>query len=63
MKPQQKTDANVPPGTRPPAYVVELWVSEQLRDRTQRNGRSLAEALQLEEAQRQPDEPELEAEP
>jgi lambda repressor-like predicted transcriptional regulator len=63
MKPQQQTDAGPTAGTRPPAYVVELWVSEQLRDRAQRNGRSLAEALQLEDAQRQPGEPDLEAEP
>jgi hypothetical protein len=63
MKPQQQTDPDVPPGTRPPAYVVELWVSKLLRDRTQRNGRSLAKALQMEDAQRQPDEPDLEAEP
>jgi hypothetical protein len=63
MKPQQQTDAGPSTGTRPPAYVVELWASEQLRDRTQRNGRSLAEALQLEYAQRQPGEPDLEAEP
>jgi hypothetical protein len=63
MTPQQPTDADVLPGTRHPAYVVELWVSEQLRDRTQRNGRSLAEARQLEDAQGQPGEPDLEAEP
>jgi DNA-binding CsgD family transcriptional regulator len=63
MKPQQQTDAGPSAGTRPPAYVVEMWVSEQLRDRNQRNGRSLAEALQLEDAQRQPGEPDLEAEP
>jgi hypothetical protein len=52
-----------PPGTRPPAYVVELWVNEQLRDRIQRTGRSLAEALQAEDAQRELGEPDLEAEP
>jgi hypothetical protein len=43
--------------------VVELWVSEQLRDRIQRNGQSLAEALEVEDARREPGEPDLEAEP
>jgi hypothetical protein len=33
------------PGHRP-GYVIVTWVSEQLRDRIQRNGASLAEALQ-----------------
>jgi DNA-binding CsgD family transcriptional regulator len=61
---QQQHDPDRPPGTRPPAYVVELWVSDQLRDRNQRNGRSLAEALQPPEvAQRELGEPDLEAEP
>jgi hypothetical protein len=37
------------------------WVSEQLRDRVQRNGASLAEALQAGKKQdREPVQPELE---
>ena len=63
MKPQRQTDPDPTPGTRPPAYVIELWISDQLRSRFQRNGQSLAEAHQLEDAQRQPGEPDLEAEP
>jgi hypothetical protein len=63
MKLQRQTDDGSPPGTRPPAYVVELWVSEQLRDCIQRNGRSLDQALQAAEAQREPGEPDLEVEP
>jgi hypothetical protein len=59
MKPQQP-DVGPPPGARPPTYVVELWVSEQLRDRLQRNGQSLAE---VEDARRESGEPDLEAEP
>jgi hypothetical protein len=31
---------------RPPEYVVEAWVSEQLRDRIQRNGTSRAQPPQ-----------------
>ena len=41
-----KDDDGHPPTGRPPEWVVVTWVSEQLRDRIQRNGRSLAEALQ-----------------
>jgi len=51
------------PGTRPPEYVIVTWVSEQLRDRIQRNGKSLAEALQAPDTQKSPPEAELEAEP
>ena len=51
------------PGTRPPEYVIETWVSERLRDRIQRNGTSLAEALQATDTQKRPPEAELEAEP
>jgi plasmid maintenance system antidote protein VapI len=63
MKPQRQADAAVPPGTRPPAYVVELWVSEQLRDRIKSNSKSLAEALQVADEQVCPGEPDFEAEP
>jgi hypothetical protein len=41
MKSQRQNDAGPPSGTRSPAYVVELWVSEQLRDRIQRPGQPL----------------------
>jgi hypothetical protein len=61
---QHQRDPGPPPGTRPPAYVVELWVSQQLHDRTQRNSRSLAEALEAEvPPDRRPGEPDFEAEP
>jgi hypothetical protein len=60
---EHQRDPGPPPGTRPPAYVVELWVSEQLRDRLHRNGHSLTDALQMQDAQREPGEPDLEAEP
>ncbi len=60
---QQQREPNPPPGTRPPAYVVELWVSEQLRDRIQRNGWSLAEALRIADERPEQGEPDLEAEP
>ena len=47
MKPPQGKAAGHPqePGRRP-EYVIVTWVSAQLRDRIQRNGASLAEALQ-----------------
>jgi hypothetical protein len=49
-----KDDDGHPPTGRLPEWVVVTWVSEQLRDRNQRNGRSLAEALQ---AGTKPDSP------
>jgi hypothetical protein len=49
-----KDDDGHPPTGRPPEWVVVTWVSEQLRDRIQRNGRSLAGALQ---AGTKPDSP------
>jgi hypothetical protein len=60
---QQQPDPGPPPGTRPPAYLVELWVNQQLRDRTQRNGPSLGEALEAPGPQDRPGEPDFEAEP
>jgi hypothetical protein len=43
--------------------VIELWVNQQLSDRTQRNSRSLAEALEAQGQQDRPGEPDFEAEP
>jgi hypothetical protein len=40
-------DASHPQGTsRPPEYVIEAWISEQLRDRIQHNKTSRADPLQ-----------------
>jgi hypothetical protein len=33
MKRPRQPDPSPPPGTRPPEYVIELWVSPQLSDR------------------------------
>jgi hypothetical protein len=44
MKPSPRCDASPLPGTRPPEYVIELWVSPQLRERIQRTGAAAAEA-------------------
>ena len=63
VKQPQDRDAGHTPGTRPPEYVIELWVSKQLRDRIQRYGRSLAEAEQAPDAQTRAPQPDLEAEP
>jgi len=60
---QHQRDSGPSPGSGPPAYVVELWVSEQLRDRTRRNGRSLAKALEAQGPQDRPGEPDFEVEP
>jgi hypothetical protein len=32
----RQPDPSPPPGTRPPEYVIELWVSPQLQDRGRR---------------------------
>jgi hypothetical protein len=34
----RQPDPSPPPGARPPEYVIELWVSPQLTDRTRRTG-------------------------
>jgi hypothetical protein len=44
-------------------YVAVTWVSEQLRDRIQRNGTSLAKARQATDRQTRTPQPDLEAEP
>ena len=48
---------------RPPEYVLVTWVSEQLRDRIQRNGTSLAKARQATGTQTRAPQADLEAEP
>ncbi len=62
MKQLPDKDAGHPlAGSLPPEYVIVTWASEQLRDRTRRNGASLAEALQARKKQdREPAQPELE---
>lgn len=45
-QPQDKDAGHALIAGRPPEYVIVTWVSAQLRDRAQRNGASLAEALQ-----------------
>ena len=62
MKQPPRRNASPTPGTRPPEYVVETWVSKQLRDRIQRTGPSLAEALQAPDTQPRAPEAQLEAE-
>ena len=44
MKHPPRRDASPPPGTRHPEYVLEVWVSPQLRDRIQHTGAAPAEA-------------------
>lgn len=67
MKSPPGRDISPEPGTRPPEYVIETWVSKQLRDRIQRTGISLAEALQARDTQMRGTDrsplPDMEAEP
>ena len=57
-------DASHRQGTgRSAEYVAVTWVSEQLRDRIQRNGTSLAKARQATDRQTRAPQPDLEAEP
>ena len=62
MKKPQDRDASHAPGTRPPDYVVEAWVSQQLKERIRRLAATPADPGQAEAQGRAP-EPELEAEP
>jgi hypothetical protein len=63
MKPSPDRDANRLSGTgRPPEYVVEAWVSHQLRDKIQHLDATLSGAEKADRQGRVP-EPELEAEP
>jgi hypothetical protein len=60
-QPPRRDDASPPPGTRPPEYVIELWVSPQMRDRKQRTRAASAEAGRPKERQpREPNGPQLE---
>jgi hypothetical protein len=36
MKRPRQPDPGPPPGTRPPEYVIDLWVSPQLTERNRR---------------------------
>ena len=56
-------DDSQQPGRRPPDYVIVTWVSEQLRDRVQRTGLSLAEALRAGRADELGPQQDPEAEP
>ncbi len=62
MRQPQNRDPAPAPGTRTPDYVVEAWVSQQLKDRIRRLGATPAEPGQADPQGRAP-EPELEAEP
>ena len=67
MKQPPDRDASHTHGTRPPEYVIVTWVSEQLRDRIQRNSAALAQDRQdpgrQRHGRRAEPEAELEAEP
>jgi hypothetical protein len=63
--PRQPVPEQQPAGSRAPDYVIELWVSPELRDRDPGRPLSLAEALEVGhgDAAGPAREPELEAEP
>jgi hypothetical protein len=54
-------DPSPPPGTRPPEYVIEAWVSPQLKDRIRRPAARTGQK-QPHPRSKAP-QPELEAEP
>jgi hypothetical protein len=62
MKRSRQPDLSPPPGTRPPEYVIEAWVSPQLKDRIRRPTATRTDQRQP-DPQREPSQPELEAEP
>jgi hypothetical protein len=45
-KPGPDPKAHPLAGPRPPAYVIVLWVNQELRQRIQRNNAALAQDLQ-----------------
>ena len=55
------SDSSPPPKTRPPEYVVEAWVSEQLKEKIRRLDAAPAHSRRAEH--RRAPEPDLEAEP
>ena len=52
MKRWQDRIVEPEPGTRPPEYVIELWVSQEMRERARRNAAALAESIQAEKKQK-----------
>ena len=52
MKRWQDRIADPEPGTRPAEYVIELWVSQEMRERARRNAAALAESIQAEKKQK-----------
>jgi hypothetical protein len=62
-KPPDRSNVTADTGRRRPDYVIETWVSEQLRDRIERHGASLAEVLRQTDPQGREPDAELEAEP
>jgi hypothetical protein len=50
-------------GRRPPEYIIVAWASQQLRDRIQHAGLSLAEALRAADPPEPGPQPDPEAEP
>ncbi len=62
MRHPQHRDPAPTPGTRPPDYVVQLWVSQQLKDRIRRLSATPAGPAKSDPQGRAPEQ-ELEAEP
>ena len=62
MKQHPDHDPSPAPGTRPPEYVAELWVSHQLKDKIHHLDAARSTAGKA-GRQIRPPEPELEAEP
>ena len=62
MNRPRQPDNSPSPGIRPPEYVIEAWVSAQLKDRTHRVAATRTGQRQG-DPQGEASQPELEAEP
>jgi hypothetical protein len=56
----RQPDPSLPPGTRPPEYVIELWVSPQLTERTGRAVTRTGERQRSPQGEARPEDPAVE---
>jgi len=59
----RQPDPSPQPGTRPPEYVIELWVSPQLTERTSRAVTRMGERQRTPQGEARPEDPEAERMP
>ena len=56
----RQPDPSPSPGTRPPEYVIELWVSPQLTERTSRAALRTGERQRTPQSEARPEDPVVE---